>query len=119
MKAKFDGSYKKSDNNGGFRNVFRYVVSGSQQEIEQYQEAQGEYLRTTPSGAPYFFTNNYAGVNINLIKTDKNRYVIDTSAFAQAEGMLGNFTNPAMIAAMSNIIAKQLLGVKDTETVEA
>ena len=119
MKAKFDGSYKKSDNNGGYRNVFRYVVSGSQQEIEQYQEAQGEYLRTTPSGAPYFFSNSFGGTSINLIKTDKNRYVIDTSAFAQAEGMLGNFTNPAMIAAMSNIIAKQLLGVKDTESVEA
>jgi hypothetical protein len=119
MKAKFDGSYKKSDNNGGYRNVFRYVVSGSQQEIEQYQEAQGVYLRTTPSGAPYFFSNSFGGTSINLIKTDKNRYVIDTSAFAQAEGMLGNFTNPAMIAAMSNIIAKQLLGVKDTESVEA
>jgi hypothetical protein len=119
MKAKFDGSYKKSDNNGGYRNVFRYVVSGSQQEIEQYQEAQGVNYRETESGQPLFFSNAFGGTSINLIKTDKNRYVIDTSAFAQAEGMLGNFTNPAMIAAMSNIIAKQLLGVKDTESVEA
>ena len=119
MKAKFDGSYKKSDNNGGYRNVFRYVVSGSQQEIEQYQETQGVSYREAESGQPLFFGNSFAGANVNLIKTANNRYVIDTSAFAQAEGMLGNFTNPAMIAAMSNIIAKQLLGVKDTETVEA
>ncbi len=119
MKAKFDGSYKKSDNNGGYRNVFRYVVSGSQQEIEQYQEAQGVNYRETESGQPLFFSNSFAGANVNLIKTANNRYVVDTSAFAQAEGMLNNFASAELRSAMANILAKQFLGVKDTESVEA
>lgn len=115
MKAKFLKAYRKADNNGSYRNVFRYAVSGSQQEIADYQEAQGVYYREDDNGQPLFFSTTFAGPTINLVKTADNRYVVDTSAFAQAEGMLSNFTNPAMIAAMSNIIAKQLLGVKETE----
>ena len=115
MKAKFSSNYKKSDNNGGYRNVFVYTVNGSQQEIAEYQETQGVNYRENDNGQPLFFSNTFAGTGINLIKTQSGRFTVDTSAFAQAEGMLSNFTNPAMIAAMSNIIAKQLLGVKETE----
>jgi hypothetical protein len=124
MKAKFDGSFKKADGKGGFRNGFRYVVTGTQQELQEYIESQGQYLYENANGEPLFFSNSYTGSIINLVPiTDKNtgnvRFIADTSAFAQAEGMLSNFSNPAMVNAMANIIAKQLLGVKDTETTEA
>lgn len=115
MKAKFHRQYKKADNNGGYRNVFVYTVSGSQDEISRYQEAQGVNYRETESGQPLFFSKTFAGATSNLFQKQNGGFDIDTSAFAQAEGMLSNFTNPAMIAAMSNIIAKQLLGVKETE----
>ena len=115
MKAKFLNSYRKSDNNGGYRNIFRYTVSGSQQEIAEYQEAQGVYYREHDNGQPLFFSNTFAGTTVNLVKTSENRYIVDTSAFAQAEGMLSNFANAEMRAAMASVLAKQFLGVKDTE----
>jgi hypothetical protein len=119
MKAKFSRSYRKADNNGGYRNVFTYTVTGSNAELDTFRDTQGSNLREDENGNPLYFTVNYAGETISLIQTSKGNWIADTSAFAQAEGMLGNFTHPAMIAAMSGIIAKQLLGIKDTETTEA
>ena len=115
MKAKFSSNYKKSDNNGGYRNVFVYTVNGSQQEIAEYQETQGVNYRENDNGQPLFFSNTFAGTGVNLIKTQSGRYTVDTSAFAQAEGMLSNFANAEMRSAMAGILAKQFLGVKDAE----
>lgn len=115
MKAKFSSNYKKADNNGGYRNVFVYTVNGSQDEITRYQEAQGVNYRETESGQPLFFSNTFAGNTVNLIQTQSGRFTVDTSAFAQAEGMLSNFANAEMRSAMASILAKQFLGVKETE----
>ena len=115
MKAKFSSNYKKADNNGGYRNVFVYTVNGSQQEIAEYQETQGVNYRENDNGQPLFFSNTFAGNGINLIKTQSGRFTVDTSAFAQAEGMLSNFANAEMRSAMAGILAKQFLNVKDAE----
>lgn len=117
MKAKFLNAYRKTDNNGGYRNVFRYTVVGTPTELESYQTAQGGYYKETDEGAPLFFTLTYAGTAVNLVQTGNGNFIVDTSAFAQAEGMLSNFNNAEMRTAMAGILAKQFLGVKEAEPV--
>lgn len=112
MKAKFTNSYRKNGNP-----VFVFRVSGSATELEAYRDSAGSNLREDEAGNPLFFTTRYAGETINLVKTASGSYIADTSAFAQAEGMLGNFASAEMRAAMAGILAKQFLGIKDTETV--
>jgi len=119
MKAKFASNYKKADNNGGYRNVFVYTISGTQDEIASYQDAAGVNYRENENGQPLFFSNTFAGTTVSLIQTQAGRYIIDTAAFAQAEGMLTNFANAEMRAALAGILAKQFLGVKDTAEASA
>ena len=105
MKAKFLNSYRKTDNNGGYRTIFRYTVVGTPAELE------------TEEGAPLFFGTTYAGTTINLVQTAVGNFIVDTSAFAQAEGMLNNFNSTEMRTAIANQLVRQFLGTKEAEPV--
>lgn len=117
MKAKFLNTYRKADNNGGYRTIFRYTVVGTPTELESYQAAQGAYYRETEEGAPLFFGTTYAGTTINLVQTAVGNFIVDTSAFAQAEGMLSNFNSAEMRTAIANQLVRQFLGTKEAEPV--
>ncbi len=88
MKGKFHGSYRSKAGN----TVFRYLVTGSDDELLQYQEAQGTNYRESDDKEPLFFTTRFTGDNIDLIITNDGKKVIaDTSKFDKAASMAAQY----------------------------
>jgi hypothetical protein len=95
LTAKFDGSYKKRTNQNGqsvLLNVFRYHVNGTEEELKNFEEAQGDNYRTTDeTNVPLFFTTNYVSDNVNLIITDKGNVVVDDSDITKIQSMVQTY----------------------------
>ena len=89
MKIKLHHSYKKAAPDGKSANtVFVYTVTGTEPELEKYEEIQGENFRKdTETGVPLFFTTRCAPQNASLVITQANKVVVDMSAFDQAASL--------------------------------
>lgn len=116
MKIKLIRSYKSKNGN----TVFVYAVSGTQEQLEAFAEAQGDNHRVDEAtGTPLWFTTRCVGQSGNLIITTNGKVVPDMSAFDQAASLAaqygGNFGDQ-----LARMAAEQLLGggAKST-TVEA
>ena len=82
LTAKLDGSYRKAITG---TKVFRFVVSGSESEIEAYKSAQEDNFRTDEDGKPLFFSTRYLSDNIKLIITENNNVVVDKFQSTQSK----------------------------------
>lgn len=110
MKIKANGSYRNAKGNI----VFRYLVSGSNAELDAYKAAQGDLYRETEDGHPIWFTTRYIGEEGRLIFTSKGTVVADTSVFdkaasiaAQYGGNLGDTLIKEMVGGMlGNFMSK-------------
>lgn len=105
-----NGSYKKPSKTvaGKVNTVFRYVVSGSKEEIEKYKAAQKDQLRTNDEGHPLYFTTRYAGKVGKLIISNDKVYV-DTSKLDQMSSLIEQ--NPGLLGeALAKEAAKMLMG---------
>ena len=95
LNGTFQRSYKKRDKNNNLVDVFVYTVTGTNEAIEAYKTAQGEYLRTDDglggSGKHLFFSTRYVGDNTKLIITEKGNVVPDMSEFAKAASLASQF----------------------------
>jgi len=88
MKGHFLRSYRKLSKNGQPLTVFVYTVSGSDDELEQFQDAQGaDNYRESDDGEPLWFTTRVAGPNPTLLITAKGAVVADMSAFDKAHSL--------------------------------
>lgn len=81
LKGKFVGQYRSS-RTGNL--VFKYDISGKAEDVQDYEESKGTDIRhNEESGSPLFFTVNYDGDNIKLIKTQpqdgEGEWIVDTS----------------------------------------
>lgn len=89
MKAKFRGTYRKQET--GTR-VFTYLVSGTEQELEQYANAQGDKLvMDDTTGKPIYFTTRYIADDINLIITSAGKVATDDSEFAKLQSLVEQY----------------------------
>jgi hypothetical protein len=95
LTAKFDGSYKKRITQNGqpvLLNVFRYHVSGTEDELLEFETAQGDNYRTNDeTKVPLFFTTNYVSDNVNLIITEKGNVVVDDSDITKIQSMVQQY----------------------------
>lgn len=100
-------SYRKQDKNGKLITVFVYAVSGTDKELEQYRELQGENLRESDDGELLWFTTRYAGPRANLIFTKKS-VTADMSAFDKAKSLSeqygGNFGDALAAASVAGLL---------------
>ena len=91
MKIKLARSYRSKNGNP----TFVYEVSGSDQALEDFKTAQGEFYREDDNGTPLWFTTRCVGPNGKLIITTNGNIVPDMSAFDQAASIAeqygGNF----------------------------
>ena len=111
MKIKLHHSYKKAAPGGKSANtVFVYTVSGSKDELEKYEETQGENFRKDDeTGAPLFFTTRCAPNNAELIITQSDRVVVDMSAFDQADNIAKQYGG-SLGTELARQFASQLAG---------
>jgi hypothetical protein len=94
IKAKFDGNYRKLGKNGVPFTVFRYTVTGSPEEMEQYKSIQGDnYRADEKTGKPLWFTTRYISDNVSLIITsgDEPKIVADDADFAKIQSLVQSY----------------------------
>jgi len=106
MKVNFMRSYRSKKGNV----TFVYKVSGTQADLEAFEEIQGDYHRTDDkTGESLWFTTRFIGKVGTLIITPNGKIVPDMSAFDQAASLTaqygGNFG-----AALADKAAESLLG---------
>lgn len=89
MKAKLQGSYRKKDTGN---RVFRYVVSGTQQELDLYAECVGDNLvMDDTTGKPLYFTTRYIADDINLIVTSEKKVVTDDTELSKLQSLVEQY----------------------------
>ena len=84
MKVTMQRSYKSKNGN----RTFVYTVTGSNAEMEDYREAQGEYYREDEkTNQALWFTTKCIGKTGTLLITDNGNVVPDMSEFDEAASL--------------------------------
>lgn len=109
MKIKYHSKYNTVDKNGKGIVMFRYTVSGSDEQLEAFKAAQGEFFRAGDDGQPLFFTPNYIGETGSLGITAKGKIYADTAAIDKAVSLINRY--PGQLGQeIAKLAAAQLLG---------
>lgn len=89
LRAKMHGSYRKPVSG---QKVFRFIVSGSEQELENYEKAQGDNFRLEKeTGKPLWFSTRYLGDNVDLIITEEGNVVADDTEMSKIASLVEQF----------------------------
>ncbi len=89
LTGKFQRKYRKV---GTGTTVFVYNVSGSEKDLEQFQETEGDnYRLDDKTGKPIWFTTRYVDDNISLIITEGGKVVADDSEMSKLESLVSQF----------------------------
>lgn len=108
MKIKYHSKYNTVDKNGKGIVMFRYQVTGTEEQLRQYKAAQGEHYRENEEGIALFFTPNYVGDNGSLGITAKGKVYADTAAFDKLNSLVSRY--PGMLGQeIAKLGAAQLL----------
>jgi hypothetical protein len=87
MKIKLARSYRSKNGNP----TFVYEVTGSESDLSDYKDAQGEHYREDDNGTALWFTTRCVGPNGKLIITTNGNIVPDMSAFDQAASIAAQY----------------------------
>jgi hypothetical protein len=89
LTAKLVGNYRKKVTG---TLVFRYSVSGTTEEIEQYKEAIGDNLVLDDNtGKPLYFTTRYVADNIKLLITSEGKVATDDTEIAKLQSLVETY----------------------------
>lgn len=89
LTAKFARNYRSKKGNS----VFKFIVTGSVEEIEAYKTAQGQnYREEDITKEPLFFTPIFQAKVLTLLITPNNKVVVDNTEIAAVESMIENAT---------------------------
>jgi hypothetical protein len=128
LKGTYYALYKKISEKTGQRiTVFKYAVTGSEAELEKYKaalEANGqpchlEEDNETHKGKIIFFTPTHSGAVVDLSISRNNAIFVTDDASAILESKLSTVSDPALKAAMAQMIAAQILGTAPAAPVAA
>lgn len=72
--------------------VFRFVVNGSAEEIQQYKDCMGDNLvLDTTTGKPLYFTTRYVSDNVELLITSENKVIVDDTHIAKLQSLVQTY----------------------------
>ena len=104
MKATLLDEYTK---NG--KQVYRYVLTGTEAEVQQYIADKGTYYRPHTDGRPLLFSPDFAGKECKVYRTAKGDYKVDLSEF-KAIANLANQVGGVVGAELAKEAINSLLG---------
>ena len=106
MKATKEGQYRKKVT-GNI--VYRYIVSGTAEELALYKKAAGENYRENDKGQPFFFTTKVLAKNLDLVATrDMSSIFADTSETDNLINLVNQNTGK-VADALAQIVAQKLV----------
>jgi hypothetical protein len=89
LTAKLAGSYRKPVTG---TKVFRFLVSGTEAELTEFETAQGDNYRVdAETGKPMWFNTRYVGDNIKLLITTNNQVVADDTEMSKLQSLVEQF----------------------------
>ena len=94
MRIKFSGTYVKvNDITKTTKDMFRYTVEGTSEELAAYKESCGaNYREDVQTGTPLFFSQDYVGETQELaISQNSHRAYADTSELKKAASLAKQF----------------------------
>lgn len=114
MKATYKDLYKKKNQETGVvSTVFRYLLSGSPDELKRYKsvlEGQGIPVHTDEATKKMiFFETVYHGKVTEVIITDNDKIVVPDNVLDMMQSQLKLATDPAVKSAMAQAIADHML----------
>lgn len=116
MKIKFKRSYKKVDKNGKLFTMFVYLVSGTTEQLAEYEETMGDnYVKDDDGNSLWFSRDRFVMETNNLIKTSKGSYVADMSKFDQMNSLAAQYGGN-LGQELARSAAQSLMGITATVT---
>jgi hypothetical protein len=118
LKAEYVRSYPKLAKNGNRVTVFMYKVTGSDAEVQKYNDIREAEGRTSidEDGNPLYHTLQFTGNTLNLFFTINDKIAVDTSDWDKARAAVQ--ANPWMQAEVARIMIDRLnLGARTQVTV--
>lgn len=114
LKAQYKDLYKKRNaDTGVVSTVFRYALSGKEQDLKAYREAleaQGVPCHTDEkSGKLIYFDTVYRGQTCNVTVTDTGRIVVPDNDLDFLQSQLRLATDPALKSALATAIANMIV----------
>lgn len=112
MKIKFKRSYKKLDKNNKLFTMFVYVVTGSEEQMEEYKTFMGDNLVIDDKSGEvlWFSRDRFVLENNTLLQTSKGGYVADMSKFDQMGSLAAQYGGN-LGQELARTAASSLLGV--------
>lgn len=114
LKAQYKDLYKKRNaDTGVVSTVFRYLLSGKEQDLKSYREAleaQGVPCHTDEkTGKVIYFDTVYRGQSCNVTVTDSGRIVVPDNDLDFLQSQLKLATDPALKSALATAIADMIV----------
>lgn len=95
LKATKSGLYKKrviKEGKESVITVWRYQVEGTEKELADFEQAQGDYHRLDEqTGKPLWFTTQFVGNSTTLTVTENGRIVADNSHLEELASMVQQY----------------------------
>lgn len=89
LKGKFIRTYIKKETK---TRQWVYLVSGTEDELKSYEEAQGDYFTPDPeTGKPLYFTQRYVDDDITLKITSENKVITDDTELAKLQSLVEQY----------------------------
>jgi len=79
MKASLINKYNKVSEKGNLVRIYVYkITSGTADEVEDFENVQGINYRVDEDGSPLFFTSNFEGNHVDLVKSKSKDKLTNT-----------------------------------------
>lgn len=88
MKGRFHSEYRSAKGNL----VYRYLMTGTEEQLQMYKDAQGEFFTANEEGTPIYFSTKFYGKVITLGFTSKGKIFVDNSVNDRAANIVGQYT---------------------------
>jgi hypothetical protein len=86
------GTWLETNLNKNGKYIFVYIVSGSEEELVDFRNKQGDFYRESSDGKPLYNTPFYGGKNVKIILNyAKTKYIIDNSEIDKKETLVNRF----------------------------
>jgi hypothetical protein len=86
------GTWLETNLNKNGKYIFVYTVSGSEKELVDFRNKQGEFYRESSDRKPLYNTPFYGGKNVKIILNyAKTKYILDNSEIDKNESLVNRF----------------------------
>lgn len=111
LNVKFERDYRSQKGNV----TFVYTVSGSEENLKEYERVQGEFLRKNDEGKMLYFTTRAMGMSGQIIITANDKIVPNMTELNMAASLSAQFGGN-LGQEMAKLHAAKLTGIQDSNT---